>query len=54
MKRTLYECFHARVRGSRTYCEKGYVFYLKSDNGGLNVKRLTWAYELILDSRGAR
>ena len=40
MRRTLYECSHARVKSSRIYCEKGYVFSLKSDNGGLDVKRL--------------
>ena len=48
MKRTLYECSHARVGGSRIYCDKGYVFSLKSDNGGLDVKRLARGDPLVL------
>ena len=48
MKRTLYECSHARVKGSRIYCEKGYVFSLKSNNGGLDVKRLARGDPLVL------
>ena len=48
MKRTLYECSHARVKGSRIYCDKGYVFSSKSNNGGLDVKRLARGDPLIL------
>ena len=48
MKRTLYECSHARVRGSRIYCDKGHVFSLKSGNGGLDVKRLARGDPLVL------
>ena len=48
MKRTLYECCHARVKGVRIYCEKGYVFSSKSDNGGLDVKRLARGDPLML------
>lgn len=48
MKRTLYECSHARVRGGRIYCDKGYVFSLKSNNGGLDVKRLARGDPLAL------
>jgi len=47
-KRTLYECYHARVKGSRICCEKGYVFSLKSDNGGLDVKRLARGDPMVL------
>jgi len=48
VKRTLYECSHARVRGSRIYCDKGHVFSLKSGNGGLDVKRLARGDPLVL------
>ena len=48
MKRTLYECSHARVGGSRIYCDKGCVFSLKSNNGGLDVKRLARGDPLAL------
>jgi len=34
-KRTLYECFHAKVKGQNIYCEKGRSF----DTSGL-MKRL--------------
>jgi hypothetical protein len=48
VKRTLYECSHARVSGSRIYCDKGYVFSLKSNNGGLDVKRLARGDPLVV------
>ena len=48
MKRTLCECSHARVGGNRIYCDKGYVFSLKSNNGGLDVKRLARGDPLAL------
>ena len=48
MKRALCECSHARVKGNRIYCEKGYVFSLKSDNGGFDVKRLARGDPLVL------
>lgn len=46
--RTLYECSHAKVSGSRIYCEKGYLFSLKSDKGGLDIKRLARGDPLAL------
>jgi hypothetical protein len=49
VKRTLYECSHARVGGSRIYCERGYVLSAKSNNGGLEVKRLARGDPLALD-----
>ena len=48
MKGTLYECSHARVKGSRIYCDEGHVFSLKSNNGGLDVKRLARGAPLVL------
>jgi len=39
-KRTLYECSHARVKGDCIYCFKGYLLYLRSGNGHLDISRL--------------
>ena len=48
MKRTLYECSHARVGGGRIYCEKGYVLSSKSEKGRLNIRRLARGDPLVL------
>jgi len=48
VKRTLYECSHARVGGNRIYCGKGHVFSLKSNNSGLDAKRLARGDPLVL------
>jgi hypothetical protein len=48
VKRTLYECSHARVKGGRIYCDKGHVFSSKSGNGGLDIKRLARGDPMIL------
>ena len=39
-KRTLYECFHARVNGETIYCGKGHTLYERSGNGHLDIIRL--------------
>jgi hypothetical protein len=49
MKRTLYECSHARVLGKRIYCNKGYLLSLKSDDGGLDSRRLVSGEPLTLN-----
>jgi len=48
VKKALYECSHARVGGNRIYCDKGHVFSLKSNNSGLDVKRLARGDPLVL------
>jgi hypothetical protein len=39
-KRTLYECFNARVKGKSLYCRKGYTLCLRPGNGHLDISRL--------------
>ena len=48
-KRTLYECSHARVTGERIRCRRGHPFSLKSEDGGIEVKRLARGEPLALD-----
>jgi len=48
MKRTLYECSHARVSDRRIYCDKGHPLSSKSDNGGLDIRRLASGSPLAL------
>ena len=36
-KRSLYECFNAKVLGDRIYCAKGHIF---SKSGEVNINRL--------------
>ena len=38
--RTLYQCVHARVRSGRIRCDKGHVLCKKSDDGGIDIRRL--------------
>ena len=40
-KRTLYECSHARVIGDRIRCRKGYQLLKRTEDGGIDVRRLT-------------
>lgn len=47
-KRTLYDCFHAHVNGSRIYCKKGYTLLAKSSNGYLDIRRLARGDPLAL------
>lgn len=39
-KLTLYECFHARVRSDRIYCDAGLTLSPTSVDGTLDIKRL--------------
>jgi hypothetical protein len=39
-KITLYECFHAKVKGERIYCEEGLILSPTSVDGSLEIKRL--------------
>jgi len=48
VKRTPYECSHAKVKGGRIYCDKGHQLSLKSGNGGLDIKRLARGERLAL------
>jgi hypothetical protein len=48
MKRTLYDCSHARVLGKRIHCNKGHLLSLKSDDGGLDTRRLASGEPLAL------
>jgi hypothetical protein len=48
-ERSLYECLHARVKGDRIYCEKGYPLQDKGrQNGSLNIQRLARGEPLVL------
>ena len=48
-KRTLYECSRARVKGERITCCQGHPFSLKSEDGGIEVKRLAKGEPLALN-----
>ena len=48
-KRTLYECSHACVKGERIRCRQGHPFSLKSEDGGIEVKRLAAGEPLALN-----
>lgn len=39
-KRTLYECFNAKVNNGRIRCAKGFVLSQKSSDGGIDTRRL--------------
>jgi len=48
-ERSLYDCFHARVKNGRIYCDKGYrLRETAGRNGALNVERLARGEPLIL------
>jgi len=40
MKRTLYECSHARANGDRIRCRKGHPLLVRTDDNGIDVRRL--------------
>jgi len=40
-KRSLYQCFNARVKGDRIYCAKGYRLSGRSGDGTMNIRRLS-------------
>ena len=47
--RSLYDCFHARVKGKSIYCEKGHRFCENSSgNGAISIDRLARGNPLIL------
>ena len=48
-KRTLYECSHARVKGERIRCHCGHPLSLKSEDGGIELKRLANGEPLALN-----
>ena len=39
-KRTLYECSHARVNGDRIRCCKGHPLLVRTEDSGIDVRRL--------------
>lgn len=39
-RRSLYECVHARVKGSGIYCGRGRRLEVKSADGGVSLRRL--------------
>ena len=39
-KRPLYECAHARVNGDRIRCRKGHPLLVRTEDNGIDVKRL--------------
>jgi len=48
-ERSLYECFHARVKEKRIYCAKGHPLQGKGErNGSLNIERLARGEPLIM------
>jgi len=48
-ERSLYDCFHARVKNGRIYCDKGYRLRDKARrNGVVSVERLARGEPLIL------
>lgn len=38
--RTLYQCFHSRVKKDRIRCDKGHILLKKSEDGGIDIIRL--------------
>jgi len=40
MKRTLYECAHARVTGERIRCRRGHVLLRTAEDGGIDAAPL--------------
>lgn len=48
-KRTLYECSNALVNGERIKCRNCHPFSLKSEDGGIEVRRLAAGEPLALN-----
>jgi len=40
MTRSLYECSHARVKGDRILCRQGYPLLVRTEDGGIDARRL--------------
>jgi hypothetical protein len=40
MIRSLYECSNARLKGERIRCRKGYQLLARTQDGGIDVRRL--------------
>lgn len=40
VKRSLYECSHARVSGSLIRCRRGHRLLPRTDDGSIDIKRL--------------
>ena len=48
-ERSLYECFHAQVKGDRIYCQKGHLFQNKGgQSGSTNIQQLARGEPLIM------
>jgi len=48
-ERSLYDCFHARVKGRRVYCVKGYRFNAQgARDGSIGIKQLARGEPLIM------
>jgi hypothetical protein len=48
-ERSLYECFHARVKGDRVYCQKGHPLQDKGrQNGSISMQRLARGEPLVM------
>jgi len=48
-ERSLYECFHARVKGERIYCEKGHDLQEPAHGDGtLNIEWLARGEPLVM------
>ena len=49
-ERSLYDCFHARVKDRRIYCDKGHrLNETAGRNGAINIERLARGEPLILN-----
>jgi len=46
-KRTLYECFNAKVKGDRIYCAKGRSLSWHSADGALDIKAMARGEPLV-------
>ena len=46
IKRTLYECSHARVQGDRIRCSKEHPLLVKSADGSIGIGRLARGKQL--------
>lgn len=47
-KRSLYQCFNARVESNRIRCAKGHVLSCRSGDGSLNIERLARGEPLVI------
>lgn len=47
-KRSLYECFNARVRGEHIYCAKGHSLNTRNRDGTISALRLARGEPLVM------